>query len=84
MRFLVFLWELFLMVSKIYLYYLWPPNAFRFIKNWRDPLSGTGFGPGLYRLFLPLFFVIWLAAILTDILFIVGAVYLMTGMSYVR
>ena len=74
------LWEIF----KMYLGFLWPPNAYHFLRNWRVPMSGQGLGPGIYTLFLPVMWSMCLLAIATHLGLVVGLSYLATGLEYTR
>ena len=70
-------WEIF----KLFLFMMWPPNVVEFIRTWRRPLNGTGMGPGLYRLFLPIYFFAAFFAVCVDLAIVVTVVVLLSHVS---
>jgi hypothetical protein len=70
------LWEMF----KLFLSFLWPVNLYRFARDWRGPMHGSGMGPAIYTLFLPFMWAAWLVALAVDISIVILIVY---GLSHV-
>ena len=63
------------MALAAYVSFLWPPNLYRFARTWREGLGGTGLGPGIWQMFLPVMWVSWALAALTDCAIIGGLAY---------
>jgi hypothetical protein len=73
----MFIWDMFLM----FLSFMWPPNLIDFARHWKEPTHGTGLGPGFYKLFLPIFWLLWFFALCADVAIVIVLVILLSRTS---